>query len=123
MSILSSNNVGFQLTAEYLKTRNYICKPSHKIAYKSRMFSDHRLWISNKGEIGEKTPLDLEITLFDGLYIKTIHIRSIKDLDLLESMWDAKTQKSRLKFKKKLLSKARQRIKWKEISNEHLIFK
>ena len=71
------------------------------------MFSDHRLGVMNKGEIGEKTPLDLEITLIDIPYNKTIPIRSIKDLDLLESMWSAKTQKSRLKFKKKLLSKAR----------------
>ena len=108
MSILSSNNAGFRLTAEYLKTRDYICRLDYNIAYKSHMFSTHRLWISNKnkGEIGEKTPLDLEITLLDGLRNRTIPIRSIKDLDLLESMWDAKTQKSRLKFKKKLLSKA-----------------
>lgn len=109
MSILSSNNAGFRPTAEYLKTRNYICRLSYKIAYKDRLFSDHRLWISNKEEIGEKTPLDLEVTLLDGSYNKTILIRSIKDLDLLESMWDAKTQKSRLKFKKKLLSKTRSR--------------
>ena len=106
MSILSSNNASFRLTAEYLKTRNYICKLNHKIAYKDVIFSSHRIWISNKEEIGEKTPLDLEITLLDGLCNKTIPIRSIKDLDLLESMWDAKTQKSRLKFKKKLLFKA-----------------
>ena len=108
MSILFSNNTGFRLTAEYLKTRNYICRLTYGMVYKSHVFSDHRLYISNKGEIGEKTPLDLEVNLLDGEYnIKTIPIRSIKDLDLLESMWGAKTQKIRLKFKKKLLSKAR----------------
>lgn len=78
-----------------------------QLAYKDQVFSNHRLWISNRGEIGEKTPLDLEITLHDGVYNKTIPIRSIKDLDLLESMWEAKTQKSRLKFKKKLSSKSK----------------
>ena len=108
MSILSSNNAGFRLTAEYLKTRNYIIyKSSSKIVYKDYVLSNHRIWILNNEEINEKTPLDLETTLYsNGLRVARVPIRSIQDLDLLEKMWDAKTQKSRLKFKKKLLSKA-----------------
>ena len=106
MSIISSTNTGrrsVKITEDLLRKRGYIFKVMSDGKYKRMYYNDKKFVMVEKHSDG--SDCRIYVSIANNVNSCNFIINNFEDLLLVESYWNATTQKRKQKYKNKLLTK------------------
>ena len=106
MSIISSTNTGrraVKITEDLLLKRGYFFKVASDGSYKRMYYNDKKFVIVEKHS--DESDCRVYVSIANNVNSCNFTINNFEDLLLVESYWNATTQKRKQKYKNKLLTK------------------
>ena len=106
MSIISSTNTGrrsVKITEDLLRKRGYIFKVMSDGKYKRMYYNDKKFVMVEKHS--DESDCRIYVSIANNVNSCNFTINNFEDLLLVESYWNATTQKRKQKYKNKLLTK------------------